>query len=239
MEHFDTIALIPARAGSKGIPGKNKKLLAGKPLVQWTIEAALNAKSIDKTFVTTDDADVAEIANGLGVPVLVRPPELGQDHVQLDEVYTYALRQLQLDGVNPDTLVFLAPTSPLRNSSHIDDAVALFLESDYSTILSVCRDYRFHWAFDREGEDPSEGIPILHTPTLRLGRQWIPEDEWLFRENGAIYVQRKDIFSAFKCTRVPSFGLYVMGEYESPDIDTYADWAEAERRLEKMRGTQK
>ena len=99
-----TIAIIPARSGSKGVPGKNKKLLFGKPLIQWTIEAALNAREIDKVLVTSDDAEIRELAFLSKTLVYVRPPILATDDCQLDDVYLWTKDLDKIDQIKESYL---------------------------------------------------------------------------------------------------------------------------------------
>src|SRR3990167_221804 len=215
-----TIAIIPARAGSKGIPGKNKRLLGGEPLVQWTFEAALGAKSIDQIYVTTDDVDIEMLAANMGISTLGRPKCLAQDDVQLDEVVLFNLRQLNHNlNVWPERIVLLSPTSPFRGSQHIDEAVAAHLEN-YS-VLSMSKNMRFHWS-----AGAGEATDILHNPTRRYGRQEIRE--WLYEENGAIYVFNADRLAREKTYRYPPYIPYIMNTESSIDIDTELDllWAE-------------
>ena len=127
------VGLIPARGASKGIPRKNLAALGGKPLVAWTIEAALASDTVDRTVVTTEDAEIAEVSRGLGVEVLERPTELAGDEIPMSDVVAHAVRELA-----PETaLVLLQPTSPLRTSRHIDDAVELLLGSGADAVVSV------------------------------------------------------------------------------------------------------
>lgn len=127
------VGLIPARGASKGIPRKNLAALGGKPLVAWTIEAALASDTVDRTVVTTEDAEIAEVSRGLGVEVLERPTELAGDEIPMSDVVAHAVREFA-----PETaLVLLQPTSPLRTSRHIDDAVELLLGSGADAVVSV------------------------------------------------------------------------------------------------------
>jgi CMP-N,N'-diacetyllegionaminic acid synthase len=127
------IGLIPARGGSKGIPRKNLASLGGKPLVAWTIEAALGSEQVSRTVVSTDDSEVADVARALGAVVLDRPPDLAGDGTPMSEVVAHAQRELA-----PETaLVLLQPTSPLRTSRHVDEAVERLLASGADGVVSV------------------------------------------------------------------------------------------------------
>jgi CMP-N,N'-diacetyllegionaminic acid synthase len=127
------VGLIPARGGSKGIPRKNLALLGGKPLVAWTIEAALESERVERTVVSTDDPEVADVARAHGAEVLDRPSELAGDETAMSEVVAHAV-----DELAPETaLILLQPTSPLRTSRQVDEAVARLLSSGADAVVSV------------------------------------------------------------------------------------------------------
>lgn len=115
------LCVIPARGGSKGIPGKNIKLLAGKPLIAWSIEAARKAKLVDRTVVSTDDDEIAAVARKYGAEVLKRPPELAQDKSSTLSVLLHVYGHIPCDA-----LVLLQPTSPIRRSGLVDECIREF-----------------------------------------------------------------------------------------------------------------
>jgi CMP-N,N'-diacetyllegionaminic acid synthase len=127
------VGLIPARGASKGIPRKNLAPLGGKPLVAWTITAALNSERLTRTVVSTDDPEVADVAREHGAEVLDRPPSLAVDEAPMRDVIAHAAREL----VPETALVLLQPTSPLRTSRHVDGAVDLLLASGADSVVSV------------------------------------------------------------------------------------------------------
>jgi CMP-N,N'-diacetyllegionaminic acid synthase len=130
---MDVVGLVPARAGSKGIPRKNLAPVAGKPLLQWTLEAALEASTITRIVVSTDGDEIAALARELGAEALARPPELAADDTPMFDVVLHALGQ-----IGPcEALVLLQPTSPLRRAEHIDGAVELLRTSGADSIVSV------------------------------------------------------------------------------------------------------
>jgi CMP-N,N'-diacetyllegionaminic acid synthase len=126
---MDVLGLIPARGGSKGIPGKNLVPLAGKPLLAWTVEAARGSQELTRLVVSTDDDAIAAAA---GVAVLPRPAELARDETPMLEVIRHAL-----ESIPCDMLVVLQPTSPLRRSEHVDEAVRLLRETGADCVVSV------------------------------------------------------------------------------------------------------
>jgi CMP-N-acetylneuraminic acid synthetase len=129
----EIVGLIPARGGSKGIPLKNLAPLGGRPLLAYTIEAALGSSRLGRTVVSTDSEEIAELAARLGAEVLRRPAELASDETPMREVVLHALGELD----ECDVLVLLQPTSPLRRSQHIDEAIRLLLESGADSVVSV------------------------------------------------------------------------------------------------------
>lgn len=126
-----TLATIQARGGSKGIPGKNIKLLAGKPLIAWTIEAALNSKLVERVVVSTDDETIAQISRQYGAEVpFLRPKEFASDDAKSVGLLNHALTWLKdNESYEPDILVQLKPTNPLRTSAHIDACIYSYLAS--------------------------------------------------------------------------------------------------------------
>jgi len=127
------VGLIPARGGSKGIPRKNLAPAAGKPLLAWTVEAALESRRITRTVVSTDSEEIAEVARSFGAEVLERPAELAADDTPMLDVILHALGEIG----RCDALVLLQPTSPLRRAEHIDNAVDLLLQSGADSVVSV------------------------------------------------------------------------------------------------------
>jgi CMP-N,N'-diacetyllegionaminic acid synthase len=132
------LAVIPARGGSKGIPGKNIVSIAGKPLIAWTIEAALGCSKISKIVVSTDCEDIASVVRELGVEVIARPIELSQDTTPTAPVLVHAYNQVRGQCGDFDAIITLQPTSPLRKSHHLSEAIELFEKfSDADSLVSV------------------------------------------------------------------------------------------------------
>jgi CMP-N,N'-diacetyllegionaminic acid synthase len=129
----EILGLIPARGGSKGIPRKNLAPVAGKPLLAWTVGAALASRRLTRAVVSTDSDEIADVARSLGADVLARPAELAADETPMLDVIRHALGELRAC----DALVLLQPTSPLRRAKHIDEAVELLLDSGADAVVSV------------------------------------------------------------------------------------------------------
>ena len=132
------LALIPARGGSKRLPKKNILDLLGKPMISWSIEAALGSKFIDKVIVSTDDKEISDIAENYGVSApFLRPAELSEDDTSSIDVALHALSEIEQSDIDYHYILLLQPTSPLRKSFHIDSAVNLFIEKSADAIVSV------------------------------------------------------------------------------------------------------
>ncbi len=133
------LAVIPARGGSKGIPGKNLRHLAGRPLLAYSCDAARLSRYVTRTIVSTDAPEIAAVAGTLGVEApFLRPSDLAADDTPMIEVLQHALAELrQTEGYSADVLVLLQPTSPLRTAAHVDAAVSTLLESGAESVVTV------------------------------------------------------------------------------------------------------
>jgi CMP-N-acetylneuraminic acid synthetase len=242
---MSTVGMILARGNSKGIPGKNTKLIGGLPLINHTINAALDSK-LDAVYLTTESKDIKLIAEmcandhprgqAYRFRVFDRPEWLSQDFVQSSEVITSLLRQLQLEGINPDTLVIMQPTSPFRTAKHINEAIDLYnwqVKEGLHTVVSCHVANGFYWQIDEWNEGAI--TPVRHDPEKRQGRQWIPKADKLFQENGALYLCDAYRVSLHREYRLAPFTLYEMDERDSVDLDTLDDWERAEREIERRR----
>lgn len=214
------LGLIPARGGSKGIPRKNLALLAAKPLIQYTIDAALNCRSLDRVILSTDDEEIAEYGRRAGVEVpFIRPAELATDQASTRLVQRHALQWCEADeGDLPEALVTLQPTSPLRTHQHIDQAVLRFREGNADSVLGVTpvRDHPYEVVGFSEG---SMYRPVAR-PAHVVRRQQYPT---FFKINGAIYVTKSSIL----LERDTGYGErvldYQMEPEESVDVDSLYD----------------
>jgi CMP-N,N'-diacetyllegionaminic acid synthase len=130
---MEVVALVPARGGSKAIPRKNLAPLGGRPLLAWTAEAALESNAVTRTIISTEDDEIAAAARDLGAEVLARPAKLAADETPMRDVIAHALSELG----DPDVLVLLQPTSPLRRARHVDEAVDLLVRSAADCVVSV------------------------------------------------------------------------------------------------------
>lgn len=223
------LAIIPARGGSKGIPRKNIKLLAGKPLIAYSIEAAQKASGLDRVVVSTDDEEIAEVSRRFGAEVIMRPAYLAEDKTPTLPVLQHVVETLAADDYVPDAVMTLQPTSPLRTPVHIDEAIALFKEDDKadSLVSFVEVPHIFHPRSVMKLNEEGYMVPFLDEPQP-LRRQ---DKEAVFARNGAaIYITRTERLSDY------IFGgnllAYMMDEASSVDVDTMADFEKIEYILD-------
>lgn len=214
------LAIIPARGGSKGIPGKNMQLLGGTPLIGHTIRAALEATCLSHVVVSTDSPEIAKFASAQGIVTRqLRPPELSTDTAPSVDVVRYEIdAHLSREGVRPTDVVLLQPTSPLRTASHIDAAMARYLESRTGSLVSVCDvgpghpDYMY-----RPNADTLE--PLLPDAGAARRQNKMP----VFLRNGAIYITSVDYLYATGRLFSERPAFYVMDRRHSINIDDPAD----------------
>jgi CMP-N-acetylneuraminic acid synthetase len=223
------LGLINARGGSKGIPGKNIKPLCDKPLIAYSIEAGLAASRIARVVVSTDSAEIAEVASRYGADVpFMRPLELASDiALQLDSI-RYAIARLEADGDYYDVIVLLQPTCPLRISTDIDGAINLLEEAGADTVISVMQVHGQHPLTMYTG-DPRTGLsPLLDANKAGVLRQEFPRVLW---RNGAIYGMRRDVVMEQQTLYGNKVVGYVMPEERSANIDEPIDWLVTEALL--------
>ena len=225
--------IIPARGGSKGLPGKNLKLLNGKPLIAYSIEAAKKAKNVDRIIVSTDDKDIAEVAISYGAEVpFLRPKHLSEDNSSAVDVYIHAIEYLNnntLDEIKE--FLVLLPTNPLRNHFHINDAIELFKKESAKTLISVKEtDIPPTW-YCKIKEKKLINAGLDHNKKL-ANRQ---EYEKYYIPNGAIYILNYEILKNKRTYYSDNTIAFVMENSVSIDIDTIDDFYYAEYLLSKLK----
>lgn len=218
---MDFLAVIPARGDSKGIPRKNLSLLTGKPLILHTCDAAKNSKKLSSTIVSTDDAEIAAVAkkSGINVPFL-RPKNLAGDTTPMIDVLKHLIAEI---SEKPDAIVLLQPTSPLRTSKHIDEAIALFERSGADTLVSVM-DVPHQFAPQKlMREEKGRLTMVSDSPAAR--RQ---DMERLYARNGpAILIVKRSLIETGRLYGNVIVG-YPMSHEDSVDVDDQADLLYAE-----------
>lgn len=222
-----TLGLIPARGGSKGIPRKNIRPIAGKPLITWTIEAALNSSMLDAVVVSTDDAEIAELASRAGAQVpFIRPPHLAQDSTPGLAPVLHALTELP----GFDAVLLLQPTSPLRRTEDIDSCLRLALAHQSPSVVSVSEpDTHPYWTYRLTAGQTLEHL-IDAAPVAR--RQDLPP---VYAVNGALYYAQADWLWRSQRMVGPETLAFVMARDRSVDIDTSLDWQIAEMLLKELK----
>ena len=223
------IATICARGGSKGLPGKNLRPLAGKPLIVHSIEHALACRGIEGVFVSTDDAQIAEVAQRAGAQVpYLRPAELATDEAPKLPAIEHLVAHLERGGMNVDTVVDLQPTSPLRKAGDIEGALGLLDDADL--VVSVTEPS--HNPYYTLAEADAQGLLQLSKPAQFARRQDAPA---VWGLNGSIYVWRraalpKAIAEGFWSVRAKP---YAMPRRRSVDIDDLEDFELAQWYLQR------
>ena len=224
------VAVIPARGGSKSVPGKNIKLLGEKPLLAWSVEVALQVSALDRVIVSTDDEKIAEVARKYGAEVFARLPALATDHSLVIDTLRDLYKRLSADGETADIMVLLEPTCPLRSAQDIENCLQLIADGCDSAATFKGADLHPHRAWRI-----TEGEPEVFVPGAIpwLPRQQLPH---AYQLNGAVYA-----FGTGRLTRSePGLlfgrrGAVVMPPERSVDIDGPIDFIVAEEVLREYR----
>jgi CMP-N,N'-diacetyllegionaminic acid synthase len=229
------IAIIPARAGSKGLPNKNIRMFCGKPLIGWTIEAGLSSQYIDELIVSTDSQEIAEVARELGAVVpFIRPSELATDIATSMSVIDHALNFYKKTFDRTfDYIVLLEPTSPLRTTSDIDDAIAQLLSSPKAlAVVGICKTETQHPAFLVEKD--SEGfLAGYENNNMQILRRQEISDVYFFE--GSIYASETSALLEKKTFYHETTIGYVMPKSRAIEIDDIYDFVMAEALMNNTR----
>ena len=222
------IAVIPARGGSKGLPGKNIRPILGEPLIGHSIRQSLSSKHVDRTFVSTDSPDIAAVARQYRTEVIHRPRAISGDRATSEEALHHAISDLRRrESYVPDLVVFLQCTSPIRSDDDIDAAIEMMLETGADSLLSVCKFHRFIWRMD-------DGSPTSFNYDYR-NRQLRQHHSPEFMENGSIYIFRPEILKMYDNRLGGKIQLYEMDYFSSIEIDTWEDFVLCEAILKHLR----
>ena len=213
-----TVALVPLRGGSKGIPMKNIKLLGGKPLCAWVLEAAAHCPGIDAVYVSTDSELIREtvLGLGLGIYVIDRPAQYATDDASTESVMLHFV-----ENVPCERLITIQATSPLLTSENLKAALLRFDADNCDSMLSAVRTRRFFWS--------DGGVPINYNPQKRPRRQDFPGT---LMENGAFYITRSRILLDTGCRLGGTIGIHEMPENTAVEIDDPEDWEDVSRLLD-------
>jgi CMP-N-acetylneuraminic acid synthetase len=228
------VSLIPARGGSGRILRKNIKVIAGKPLIAWTIEASLKSKYIDRTIVSTEDEEIKLTALKYGTEVIDRPIDYATDsgNYEINGIVQHFRDSLRHDNYHPDYMVLLHTTSPLRTATHIDEAFDNLLKKHYLYTASFTPFPHLPHTHLKAVDDDGMTHDVWQYQYLNSKNDDLPK---LYYFNGAIMMGYYPIFNYYSLTRLPVLA-YVMGQEESVDVDTMMDWKVAEMMLRERGG---
>lgn len=225
------LAIIPVRGGSKGIPGKNIKLLDGKPLLAYTSELALQSKYLTEVIVSTEDEPIGEVAKSLGVQVpFMRPMALAQDDTPTIDVLIHALEWYKNQTIFFDAVCLLQVTSPIRTLEFLDKAIEKFMASDCDSLVSVQKvphEYNPHWTF----EVNEEGNLKIATGEAEIipRRQELPT---AYHRDGSIYITKTDVLLKEHSLYGKSTAFIESDPDFYVNIDTMEDWEKAEAMIQ-------
>jgi len=224
------LCIIPARGGSKGLPGKNIKLLCGKPLVAYSIEHARQSRLIDRIIVSTDDKKIANIAGRYGANVpFIRPKHLARDNSGTIDVLLHAINFLKKNERKIyDIIVLLHATTPLRTPSDVDNCIKLLVNKKCDSVFSVSEAHRN--PYFNMVELNRRGVPHLVKKGNYKSRQEAPR---VFDMNSSIYVWRTATLEKCRKTLLPESRIYIMPPERSVDIDDKIDFILAEALISK------
>jgi len=226
------IAIVPARGGSKSVPRKNIRCIAGKPLLAYTVEAALSVSAISDLVVSTDDEEIATVARSLGAQVpFIRPPELATDDAQSAPVLRHCLFEMEArNSVHYDAIMLLQPTTPLRQACHIQTAIDMLKANECDSVVSVVSVVGNHpfrmkrLVGDRLINFIDQGFEDMRP------RQNLPP---VFIRNGAVYLSRRHVVADHEQVVGPVCLGFEMDEMESVNIDNQIDFRIAQFLLEE------
>lgn len=214
IHYINITVIIPARGGSKGIPGKNIKNFEGKPLIIHSIEYARDSKLINEIYVSTDDDQIAHISKTAGAKIIKRPAELATDTSSTESAIEHALNNI--DNL-PDIIVLLQPTSPLRPKKSLDLIIDKFINGKYDSLLSLSPSNNFFWKISSDKISPE--YDYMH----RKRRQDIKENEKKYFENGSVYIFTREHFELTNNRLGGKIGYVVFPEEYGYEIDVPKD----------------
>lgn len=229
------LVVIPARGGSKGIPRKNLLPVGGRPLIAWTIAQALEGRADAEedlvVAVSTEDAEIAQVAREHGARVIDRPAELAVDTAPTEPVVEHAMGVVEADGTTLDAVVLLQATSPVRRPDTIGRALAQFRAGGADSLVGVVPQSPFFW---RLPAGPGESAQAAYDTAARPRRQELEPAQMHYFENGSLYVTAPHIYRTLHNRIGGRTDLFVLDEVEGVDIDTLTDVAAAEAMLARL-----
>lgn len=229
------LGIVPARGGSKGVPRKNIKPLGGKPLIQYTIDAALKAKGLASVMVSTEDEEIASFSLKIGAEVpILRPPHLATDRSPtIDTVIHVVEWYRQRKNEYFDAICLLQPTTPFRTSADIAAAIRVFQAAGADSLITVVpvpHEFNPHWVFEPDSTGKYLHIATGET-TIIPRRQELPP---AYHRNGAIYLTKTSTIEKKHSLYGDKISFYVMDKSPQINIDTLQDWEEAEKMVHEI-----
>jgi N-acylneuraminate cytidylyltransferase len=220
----EVLVVIPARGGSKGVPKKNIKVLAGKPLIAWTICSVLEETRLMKVVVSTDDEEIAEISKSFGAEVLIRPSWLSGDDSPTDRTLVHTFETLEGTG-KFSHIVLLQPTSPIRRFGVISQAFSQLVGDNSDSLVGATEISPFIWHGETANARPSYDL------VNRKMRQNFALSDTSYLENGSIYVTSSSALKKSGSRVSGKVSIFAMSKVESLEIDTLDDFDSVERLL--------
>lgn len=218
-------AIIPARGGSKGVTRKNVRSLANKPLIAYSILDAKEAKLVDRVYVSTDDSEIAEVSRKYGTEIIHRPDQLAGDTASSESALIHAVGELEKSGINPELIVFLQCTSPIRTGADIDNAIAKLRAENADSLLSVSPSHRFLWE-EVDGVAKSINYDYHYRPRRQdMKLQYV--------ENGSIYIFKPWVLKDLGNRLGGKISMFIMSEASGWEIDSILDFEITEFLLKK------
>lgn len=227
---MNVLGVVPARGGSKGVPGKNIRLLCGKPLLQYTAEVALAARLLSRVVLSTENEEIAAVGVKCGLEVpFMRPTELAEDATPMLPVIQHAVHWLEMRGDRFDAVCLLQPTNPMRRPEDIDACISLMNRTKADavvTMMEVPPEHNPHWVYFQNGSgllrlSTGEAAPIPR-------RQELPA---AFHREGSVYVTRRDVLMESNSLYGERLAGYPIDSKRSVNIDGPEDWVRAEALL--------
>lgn len=220
---MNTVAIIPARGGSKGIIRKNLRLFNKKPLIYYSIQNALKSEKITDVIITTDSDEIIEYCKNFDVKIRKRPEYLGEDNITLDPVIFDSILWYEKNFGNIDNIITMQPTSPLLSLNTLNSAIESFINKNLDTLISVEDNTHLEWI--------EKDNCLIKAYEKRLNRQWLPKK---YKETGAFLISKRKIITE-KNRIGDNVSVYCVPSIESIDIDTELDWYLAENISKRLK----
>ena len=222
------IAIIPARGGSKGLNKKNIRELGGKPLIHWTIKAAIEAKGIERVILSTDDAEIAELCKTTGVEIpFMRPDSLAQDDSLAIDNYIYTMEKMINEfHYKKDEFIVLLPTTPFRNANDIENAISIFYKNKADSVISCCKlTHPINWILS------INQFGLIKKKNYELKNR--QDEEVKYLPNGGIFILKYSLIKKYYSYYSDNTYAYIMPAERSAEIDTENDFEYVEYLLFK------